>query len=136
MKALYPPANFERVHPDKMPTDPQRFKSWADIACTEWPADLMVASYNAWMNETHWGICAPGAIEMFRREYRKWFYLSEDEKEALMQICQRESPRRRRNRLDAARIPYRPVSGQVNDFKGRVSHRDGGETQETVWQRR
>jgi hypothetical protein len=31
-----------------VPTDPTKFKEWADRVCGAWPADLQAKAYRAW----------------------------------------------------------------------------------------
>ena len=125
MRALPPPANSERISPKEMPTRPDLFKAWADYACVEWPAELMIRSYNAWSGETHWCLCLPGAIEEFRHVYREWWLLTEDQKEALMHLCQRESPRRQYYRQEARKAAgMRRPSADGLGRDGRASDRD------------
>lgn len=103
--ALPLPANLERIAPYEMPTDVVRFKAWGDYACTEWPADLMIDAFNAWLAAATWSQPRDGGakIEAFRAIYGKWWLLSEDEKEKLMAVSQRESPNRQYNRLQATK---------------------------------
>ncbi len=47
----------------KPPTDPVKFKQWADRECVKWPGELQAKAYRAW---------AHGAWQEFDAAYAEW----------------------------------------------------------------
>lgn len=53
-----------RIPPEKVPTDPAKFKAWADEACREWPTDLTTTAFRLAENAV--------TRDEFIEAYRAW----------------------------------------------------------------
>jgi hypothetical protein len=62
----------ERITPDKIPTDPAKFKQWADAACVDWPGELQVKAYRAWQWLEGRSFRSAEDQEAFLASYRRW----------------------------------------------------------------
>lgn len=54
----------------KIPTDLNQFKAWADRECSKWPAQLQVKAYHAWT--------AAESMENFKAAYSEWSHHNAD----------------------------------------------------------
>lgn len=116
----------ERTPPAEVPNDPSVFWRWSCYACTEWPGTLMVDAYHAYvaMRGAH-HYCPPTDIAKFHAEYRRWWELTEWERDKRLHRCQIVSPNRARHRNTARDI----VLGRLTDNSHPEPWINGAKTQ-------
>jgi len=111
------PPQYQRTAPVDIPKEQARFRAWADIACTEWPGDLMVSAYQVISAEMI--KYQPGAEEarsVFGRAYKIWWDLSEQEKDLVITEDQVQSRAREHWRVMARQIS---LGAHFENHKGR-----------------
>lgn len=105
--ALPPPANYERIGADDIPTNLYRFDLWSKEAFAEWPVELMVlAAHARWAMVSFNNRLIDAAAEAkdmdkFRVEYAEWLTWPEDKKDR--HAVQRDYRKRSESRAAAWR---------------------------------
>lgn len=91
MRYLQHPAKYERLHPNDVPDDLEHFGAWANHACIEWPVALQRDAFKAYealsiirsrLLRLSFKIeDAYKAFDKFIENYRRWYLLTEHEKD-------------------------------------------------------